>query len=199
MQSVGVLLLAAGASTRLGQPKQLLPFQGKSLLRRAAETASATGCGPVVLVTGALHDELLPEVAGLPVAAVRNLRWADGMSSSIAAGLAYLEARAPALEAVLVLVCDQPLLTVDVLQQLIARFQPERPPVVASAYAGVRGVPALFSRALFGELRQLSGPAGARELLHRYSDVAAVDFPGGVVDVDTMEQYNALVQHSAEA
>jgi len=193
MQPVGLMLLAAGASTRLGQPKQLLPYRGRTLLRHAAEVAAATGCIPLVLVTGALHKELLPEVGSLPFNIAHNVEWAEGMSSSIRTGLSCLEKQAPELGAAVVMVCDQPLLTADVLLRLISQFQVTGQPLVASAYAGVRGVPALFSREVFAELRALRGPMGARDLLRRYAYLPAVEFPGGVIDVDTTAQYAALL------
>ena len=206
MQPVGLLLLAAGSSARLGRPKQLLPYRGRSLLRHAAETAAAWGGSPRVLVTGALHETLLPEVAGLGFDITRNEHWASGMGSSIRAGLAALEALAgpersalnpaalpaPPLAAVLVMLCDQPLLTPDILTALLAQFRATGQPVVASAYGGTRGVPAVFGRAVFPALRALSGPAGARNLLRAYAHLPAVPFPAGVVDVDTAAQYEAL-------
>jgi molybdenum cofactor cytidylyltransferase len=193
--TTGLLLLAAGASTRLGQPKQLLSYQGKTLLRHAAEVAAASPCRPLVLVTGALHAELLPEVAGLPFEIVRNDAWEEGMGSSIRCGLAALEAlpEGASLAAVVVMLCDQPLLTPQILMQLVTQFQGTGQPVVASAYAGVRGVPALFSRAVFPELRALPSAAGARELLRCHAALPAVDFAGGTVDVDTAAQYAALL------
>ena len=209
MQPVGLLLLAAGSSARLGRPKQLLPYRGRSLLRHAATVAAAAGCHPNVLVTGALHETLLPEVAGLGFEVTHNNRWASGMGSSIRAGLAALEALAgpersapnpaalpalpaPPLAAVLVMLCDQPLLTPDILTALLAQFRATGQPVVASAYGGTRGVPAVFGRAVFPALRALSGPAGARDLLRAYAHLPAVPFPAGVVDVDTAAQYEAL-------
>ncbi|MGI4761457.1 MAG: nucleotidyltransferase family protein [Janthinobacterium lividum] len=194
--TVGLLLLAAGSSSRLARPKQLLPYQGQTLLRRAAEVAAASPCRPLVLVTGALHDELLPEIEGLPFHVVRNDNWADGMGSSIAAGLAELEtaAEAPRVDAVVVMLCDQPLLTEEVIGQLIVQFQATGQPVVASAYADTKGVPALFSRAVFPQLLDLQGASGARELLQQYAHLPTVDFPGGATDVDTEAQYAALGQ-----
>ena len=196
LATVGLLLLAAGSSSRLGQPKQLLPYQGQTLLRHAAEVAVASSCRPLVLVTGALHDELLPEIAGLSFHVVRNDSWADGMGGSIAVGLAELETAAETalVDAVVVLLCDQPLLTPEVIGELIVQFQATGQPVVASTYAGIRGVPALFSRALFPQLRELQGVNGARELLKQHAHLPAVDFPGGATDVDTLEQYAALGQ-----
>ena len=191
---VGLLLLAAGSSSRLARPKQLLPYQGQTLLRRAAEVAVASPCRPLVLVTGALHDELLPEIEGLPFHVVRNDAWADGMGGSIAAGLAELETAAEAapVDAIIVMLCDQPLLTEDVLGRLIVQFQATGQPVVASAYAGTQGVPALFGRDVFPQLLALRGASGARELLQQYAHLPTVDFPGGTTDVDTEAQYAAL-------
>ena len=192
--AVGLLLLAAGSSSRLARPKQLLPYQGQTLLRHAAEVAVASPCRPLVLVTGALHDELLPEIDGLPFHVVRNDAWADGMGGSIAAGLADLEtaAEGPKVDAVVVILCDQPLLTEEIIGQLIVQFQATGQPVVASSYAGTQGVPALFSRAVFPQLLALRGASGARELLQQYSHLPTVNFPGGAIDVDTEAQYAAL-------
>ncbi len=193
---VGLLLLAAGSSSRLARPKQLLPYQGQTLLRHAAEVAGASPCRPLVLVTGALHDELLPEIDGLPFHVVRNDSWADGMGGSIAVGLAELETASETakVEAVVVILCDQPLLTPELIGELIVQFQSTQQPVVASTYAGIQGVPALFSRAVFPQLLELRGANGARELLQQYAHLPAVDFPGGATDVDTAAQYAALSQ-----
>ena len=189
---VALLLLAAGASTRLGRPKQFLPYHGRTLLRHAAEVAAASGCTPRLLVTGALHEKLLVEVAGLGFGVVRNEDWATGMGGSIAAGVSALEAQNPGLAAIIVMLCDQPLLTPEVLQQLQRQFLATGQPLVATAYAGTRGVPALFARDVFPDLRALAGATGARELLRRYAHLPAVEFAGGAVDVDTAEQYAAL-------
>ena len=192
--SVGLLLLAAGSSSRLARPKQLLSYQGHTLLRHAAEVATASPCRPLVLVTGALHDELLPEIEGLPFHVVRNDAWADGMGGSIAAGLQELESAFEVhnVDAVVVMLCDQPLLMPEVIGELIVQFQATGQPVVASAYAGTQGVPALFSREIFPQLLELRGAAGARELLQQYAHLPTIAFPGGATDVDTEAQYAAL-------
>jgi molybdenum cofactor cytidylyltransferase len=196
--TVGLILLAAGSSSRLARPKQLLQYQGQTLLRHAAEVAAASPCRPLVLVTGALHDELLSEIDGLPFHVVRNDAWADGMGGSIAAGLAELETAAETaaatakVDAVVVMLCDQPLLTPEVIGELIVQFQATGQPVVASAYGGTQGVPALFSRELFPQLLELRGATGAREMLQQYKHLPTVDFAGGTTDVDTEAQYAAL-------
>ena len=189
---VALLLLAAGASTRMGRPKQLLPYRGRTLLRHAAETAVASGCAPIVLVTGALHQELLAEVAGLPIQAINNEKWESGMASSIQAGLAAVAPAQP--RAVLIMLTDQPLVTPGLLQQLVAQQQHTQAPIVAAAYGDTLGVPALFARALLPALLQLQGQQGAVRLIaSQGAAVGRVDFPAGLLDVDTPEQYAALL------
>ncbi|GGF12178.1 nucleotidyltransferase family protein [Hymenobacter cavernae] len=193
--SIGLILLAAGASTRFGQPKQLLPYLGRTLLRHAVETAVAAGCQPIVLVTGALHEELAAEVAGLPVQIVRNTAWATGMGSSIRIGLNFMENLGQPLDAVLVTLSDQPLVSPELLTALIRRYQATQAPIVATEYNGTQGVPALFAPAVFPALRELAGATGARKLIaSQGAAVEIVSFPDAAVDVDTREQYEALLR-----
>ena len=195
--AVALLLLAAGASTRKGRPKQLLPYRGRTLLRHAAETAVVAGCAPIVLVTGALHDELLAEIVGLPILAVHNPDWETGMASSIRAGLAAVAAAAP--RAVLVMLTDQPLVTPELLRQLIVQQQATQAPIVAAAYGETLGVPAIFDKSLLPELLKLQGAQGAGRLIARLgAAVGQVAFPAGLLDVDTPAQYKALLQGSLE-
>ena len=196
--AVALLLLAAGASTRMGRPKQLLPYRGRTLLRHAAETAVVAGCAPIVLVTGALHDELLAEIVGLPILAVHNPDWETGMASSIRAGLAAVAAAA-APRAVLVMLTDQPLVTPELLRQLIVQQQATQAPIVAAAYGETLGVPAIFDKSLLPELLKLQGAQGAGRLIARLgAAVGQVAFPAGLLDVDTPAQYTALLQGSLE-
>lgn len=193
---VALLLLAAGSSARMGQPKQLLSYHGRTLLRHAAETAVATGCAPLVLVTGALHEELLAEIAGLPVQAVHNTAWETGMASSICTGLAALAETAP--RAVLIMLCDQPLVTPALLRQLIVQQQATAAPIVAAAYGDTLGVPAVFDRTVLPELLKLRGAQGANRLIAGLgAAVGRVSFPAGLLDVDTPEQYAALLNNDA--
>lgn len=194
-----VLLLAAGASTRLGRPKQLLPYQGKTLLRRAAETAvAAAGASPVVVVTGAIHAPLLPELASLPVQVHHCPEWAAGMGASLKAGLRCLEAWQPLEAGITVMLCDQPHVTPALLQQLGQAAQTGHP-MAAAEYAGVVGAPAFFGPAALGLLRQLADEAGAGQLLRRHQAmVAPVPFPAGLLDVDTEAQYAALLSQLPE-
>jgi molybdenum cofactor cytidylyltransferase len=189
---VALLLLAAGASTRMGRPKQMLPYKGRTLLRHAAEIAVASSCMPIVLITGALHEELLGEVSDLPIQAVRNERWKSGMASSIQTGLAAVVPAQP--RAVLIMLIDQPLVTPVLLRQLVAQQQQTQAPIVATAYGDVLGVPAVFARTMLPELLKLQGAQGAVRLITGLgAAVGWVAFPAGLLDVDTPEQYAALL------
>lgn len=190
-----IILLAAGSSSRLGRPKQLLPYEGQTLLRRAAETAVAAAAGaPVVVVTGAQHVALLPELAGLPVRVVPCAAWERGMGASLKTGLRTLTELSPDSAALAVMLCDQPHVTPALLRQLAGTHAATGCPIVASAYAGTQGVPVLFGAEVLPLLQQLPDAAGAGQLLKQHPQlVAAVPFPEGAVDVDTEAQYAALL------
>jgi molybdenum cofactor cytidylyltransferase len=193
MHPVGVVLLAAGGSTRLGHPKQLLQIRGKSLLRHAIETALASAAETVVVVLGADASQLRREAAGLPAEIVENPNWQEGMGTSLRAGLAAMQSAHPEREAILFMVCDQPFVSATVLNRIIERHRESGARIVASAYGGEVGVPALFSRALFPELARLPGSMGAKPLLAQYrAELATVAFPGGEMDIDTEEDYQCI-------
>lgn len=193
--SIGVILLAAGASARMGEPKQMLWFRGETLLRRTAKTALAVS-NRVVVALGARIETTRKEIEDLPVEIVENKNWAVGMSSSIKAGLIKLAADANELEAVIVLVCDQPFVNENLLQKLVAEFQETDAPIVACAYQDALGVPALFQRKLFTELLALNASAGAKQLIKKYlTQAAAIPFPEGAFDVDTPADYENLTRN----
>jgi molybdenum cofactor cytidylyltransferase len=186
-EPVAAILLAAGASRRLGRPKQLVKIGGESLLQRTARLALGAGCTPVVVVLGSRADLLRAELAGLAVEIVVNAEWETGMASSIHCGLRALAGRGAG--ATMVLVCDQPMLMEGTLTSLIATHRgvggEGAPDITASTYAGGRGVPAIFGRAGLPALMQLTGDEGARKII---SDpkwkVAVMEFAGGAVDID---------------
>lgn len=193
MPSAGLILLAAGGSSRLGRPKQLLLYQGRTLLRHAAETAFASGCRPVVVVLGAQADRLRAEIDGLEVVIAGNPDWALGMGSSVRAGLRALEEAAPDAAGVVLMLCDQPLITAASLDALVQAHVDTNAPLVASEYGGTRGVPAFFGRALFPDLRALKGEQGAKAVLAAHaSEAVALPLPAGVWDVDTASDYERL-------
>lgn len=193
LRPVGLVILAAGASTRLGQPKQLLPYRGRSLLRHAAETAVASGCQPVVVVLGAHVAQLEAEVQDLPLHVAENPRWILGMGTSLRAGLEVLTSVGPEVGAVVITLCDQPLVSVHTIHSLVQVHRDSRPLIVASEYGGVLGAPALFDSRLFEELLALAGTDGARQVIARHrGDVCGMPFPEGAVDIDTREDYERL-------
>ncbi|MCX2740958.1 nucleotidyltransferase family protein [Pontibacter anaerobius] len=191
----GLVILAAGASTRLGEPKQLLRYQGKSLLQRATQVALETGFSPVVVVLGANAAILLPEVSNSAVTIVRNPEWQEGMASSIRAGLSELLRLKPELDDVTFMVCDQPYVDAAVLKQLVQAKQDGRSGIVASAYQGTWGTPVLFDKVYFPELLALQGQEGAKKIIMKHkSAVTSISFPAGATDIDTAEDYAALLQ-----
>ena len=192
--SVGAIILAAGASSRLGQPKQLLMYRGESLLARAIRLANEAGASPVLAVVGANRKLILDAVKFGDSIPTVNERWAQGISTSIHAGLDGLVNTTPDAGAVLMMACDQPRLTADHLRALIHRFALQsEPSIVTSAYAEVLGIPALFPRNVFARLRALEGDKGARALLvDPPCPLIPMPFAGGEVDIDWPEDLSAL-------
>jgi molybdenum cofactor cytidylyltransferase len=186
---VAAIVLAAGGSTRMGQPKQLLPIGGQPMVRRVTAAACATELAQVVVVVGAQADAVRQALAGLPVDVVFNGSWAEGMSTSVQAGLSAL---ASGIQAVLIILADQPGLTPDLLNTLITHYHATRAAIVAPLYQGQRGNPVLFDRSLFGELLTARGDQGGRMLILRHErDVerVEVDDPSVLLDVDTRQDY----------
>jgi molybdenum cofactor cytidylyltransferase len=182
--SVAAIVLAAGGSSRMGRPKQLLPFDGRTLLRRVVAAALDAGCHPVVVVLGAFRELLRQESSDLPVAAIDNPDWEAGPGTSINAGMTAIGAA----DAVVFLVCDQPFVDARHIQRLIDAWRASGLPMAASAYADTLGVPALFDASCFADLRAVAPHEGAKKLLtNRPNLVAAVSFPAGAVDLDTPE------------
>jgi molybdenum cofactor cytidylyltransferase len=186
MESIGALILAAGGSTRLGQPKQLLIHQGETLVRRAARAAMDAGCFPTVVVTGGQHAQIAEELTSLEVRLQHHPDWRLGIGSSIRAGLGEIRSHQPDLDAVLIMVCDQPFVSAELLASLIATCASAGTRAAACAYAGSIGVPAIFDRTLFPALAALSDDQGAKAILTSQTiEVARLEFPAGAIDIDT--------------
>lgn len=196
---IGIIVLAAGSSSRLGEPKQLLRFEGETLLSRAVRAALETPHRPVVVVVlGAHAGRLREEIAATDACVGINEAWAEGMSSSIRCGLRTLETKAGCeVEAAILMLCDQPFVTSLTLSRLIDTFHERHTLLVASEYQAAgettRGVPALFSQKLFPELMELRGAAGAKRLITRHeAESAFIAAPEAAFDVDTPDDYRAL-------
>ncbi|MDX2087257.1 MAG: NTP transferase domain-containing protein [Kofleriaceae bacterium] len=180
---VATIVLAAGDSRRLGSPKQLVRVQGEQLVRKVTRACLDARSGPVAVVLGSHVDEVAVALGALPVAHVINEAWAEGIASSIRAGVAWAETTSA--RAIQIVLGDQPLLASSHLSALRSAWLAGAP-AVGSRYQGVVGAPALFDRSLWPELAGLAGDQGAGRLL-RDSKVAAIDWEGGAVDVDTVE------------
>jgi molybdenum cofactor cytidylyltransferase len=188
---VAVIVLAAGGSTRMGEPKQLLRFDGESLVRRAAKTALASRCAAVFVVVGAHAAAVAHELDGLALTLVENARWQEGMGSSIRAGVEAVTAAEASFDAVLVMLADQPAVTATLLNRLIAASATASAGLVGCEYAGTIGAPALFARRHFEALRGLTGDHGGKVVLAAHADaVVRIAFPRGAVDVDTRDDYD---------
>ena len=188
----GVIVLAAGASTRMGAPKQLLPLAGQSLLVRTVEAALASPAWPVIVVLGAHAEKIRPALARHPVLVADNPAWAEGMASSLRAGIETLRQFSRSLDGVVIALCDQPAFSADVVTRLVAAQRDTGRSAAAARYAGRLGAPAFFLREHFPALAALTGEEGARTLLSALGDrVAPVDLPELAVDLDTPGDYAA--------
>lgn len=190
MQQCGLILLAAGASRRMGQPKQLLPFAGKSLLQHGLQAALEADVDPVIVVTGAEASLVEKEIHDIKINIVENEGWEEGTASSIRCGLNALLEIVPEIGHVIFMVCDQPFVTARLLNELIETCDDTGKDIIACAYDGTVGTPALFSKNYFPALLELQGDEGAKKLLKQYSDaVGVISFAKGSIDIDTMNDY----------
>lgn len=187
------IILAAGKSGRMGSPKQLLRYNGKTLLEHAADEAKASDVASVIIVLGHRADEIIAGMSTAGTHAVKNENWESGMASSIITGIKVLISEQPDTDAAVLLVSDQPYVDSALINQIIAKQQESDQPIVACEYDGGPGVPALFHKFFFSQLLVLKGDAGAKRLIKQNLNlVATVEFPFGHVDVDTPEAYRNL-------
>jgi molybdenum cofactor cytidylyltransferase len=196
-ENVYALILAAGNSTRMGRPKQLLRWQNRTLLERAIDSANRILPERVIVVLGA-QAELICETINLDsVKTVRNSAWQNGIASSIRMGVEALPASA---ESVIILLCDQPLVDTAHLKALLSAWQSEPGRIIASQYHLSSGVPVVFPAAFFNRLQALSGDKGAKPLLAEFeSCVLKIPFAGAELDIDTPNDFERLTgQASAE-
>ena len=193
IHNCAIVILAAGTSSRLGSPKQLLIYNNKTLLQHAVDTALATGCKKVMVVLGAHFQLLKNELANQPVEIIENKNWQEGMASSIRYALQNITIAGFQPECVIFMVCDQPFVTESLLLSLLKKGEETGLPIIASSYGDKAGTPALFSKSMFKPLLELKGDKGARALLEAHPGlVAVVPFAKGIIDVDTVTDYELL-------
>ena len=191
----GIILLAAGASRRLGKPKQLLPYAGKTMLQHVLHKVLHERDAPVVLVLGSGASLYLRELDEERIFLTINTEWEQGMASSIKCGLTALLDKLPDIESVIIMTCDQPYISGRVLDELVETQQKTGKPIVASNYGETLGPPVIFSSKYFPDLSQLEGDSGARAIVMQHPDeVASIPFPEGKIDIDTQADYEALLK-----
>lgn len=192
-EKIGIVLLAAGESSRLGRPKQLLVYKGKTLLERAFENAKSSRADHLVLVLGA-NAELIQEKLNVGhFQFLVNPDWKKGMSESMKLGLSFLMDQYQ-IDAAIIMLADQPFSDSSLLDKLIDQFQKGNKGIIASSYKNTLGVPALFNKKYFPELLALSEKEGAKKIIFaNLEEVTRIEFPLGEMDIDTEEDYQKLL------
>jgi molybdenum cofactor cytidylyltransferase len=191
--NTGVIILAAGASSRLGSPKQLLAYSGATLLQHSIEEAQSSDASSVLVVLGANAEIIKSAINHTPANVVVNPDWKEGMASSIRFGLQTLVEMYPQTEAAIFMVADQPFVTAALLNNLMVLSRNGQRSVVASKYGSTFGTPVLLTKRFYPELMELTGDVGAKSLVRKYLNEAAfVPFPKGEIDIDTVEDYKNL-------
>lgn len=185
-----IVILAAGSSSRLGQPKQLVPWEGVPLIRHSAITALKANLGLVIVVLGSSADPCRAALEGLDLIITENKDWDGGMGSSIACGMKALKAANP--ENVIITLCDLPLITPEIFTDLTALRNSEKTEVVASHNGESHAPPILFSRNRFPVLASLTGHLGARKLLQNETSITSMPCPEARTDIDTPEDLEIL-------
>ncbi|MES2830031.1 MAG: nucleotidyltransferase family protein [Bacteroidota bacterium] len=192
MSNIGTIILAAGGSIRLGQPKQLLPYRNKTLLTSFINESVAVAAGPVLVVLGGYADEIINHLPS-GIKYVINTNWHEGLGTSIRTGISSIMTETSKLDAVIVAVADQPFADRNVLGKLILRHRDTKKGIVASTYAKTIGTPALFDKRYFQQLLDLNGDEGAKKIFNLFqSDLETITFELGAIDIDTAEDYNNL-------
>ncbi len=189
-EPIAAIILAAGASTRMGLPKILLEWNGKSLLRIVAENALKADLHPVIVVVGAIKEQAVKILAELPVCIVENERWEDGQSTSVVKGITTL---GQPVGGAIFLLADQPQIPSGLLAELVRLHAHSLSPIIAPRVGGRRANPVLFDAVTFPNLLQLTGDSGGRQLFNQFP-LEWLDWPDEriLLDVDTADDYLRL-------
>jgi len=190
----GIIILAAGSSSRLGRPKQLLDYKGKTLLQTVINEALETSCRPVITVLGANAKEIASQHQHDQVNFVINESWENGMASSIVAGLSAMIKNNSEIESIIIAVADQAFIKMSNFNNLIEKQKETGKNIIASAYAETIGTPVLFKKRYFEALLSFKGTEGAKNILKQYPyDLETVVFEHGEIDIDTETDYKNLI------
>ncbi|WP_343694524.1 nucleotidyltransferase family protein [Flavobacterium sp.] len=194
LHKTGIVILAAGNSSRLGRPKQLLEYKESTLLKNTVSEALKVPNSFVLVVTGANKEIIEKELNSAEITLCFNAEWENGMSSSIVKGVNELLHLNPDSEQCIITVCDQPFISNLVFENLISEHHKTQKNIVASTYSETLGTPVLFHKKHFNELLGLKGQEGAKKIIKKYSeDTVSVSFEKGNIDIDTEEDYDKLL------
>lgn len=198
MPEIGIIILAAGRSQRMGRPKQLLKIGEISLIQHVVNIALNTTYAPIVVVLGSNFELIKKEITDFEVAPIFNPNWENGMGTSVAAGVEAIQKLNPKLKAVIILLVDQPLLQPKLLNDLENLYKVSNKKIVASKYNKTFGVPAIFDQSVFEVLKSLDGNKGAKKVIQQFiekDEVAFVDFREGGFDLDTQKDYERFLDN----
>jgi len=192
MSKTGIIILAAGSSFRMGEPKQLMKYKNKTFLQHIIGEAKNAGLDPVICVTGYQSELITKSVIGMDVSIVYNPQWTEGMGTGISTGIKQV--LLSDVDSVILAVSDQPYVSSDLFEMMIKWKDQSRKGIVACTYAGTLGTPVLFSKDYFSRLQLLNGNQGAKNIVKvNLPDVCPVEFEKGIIDIDTKEDYENLI------
>ncbi len=190
---LSILILAAGNSSRLGQPKQMVEFRGQTLIERTI-TIAKTISDEILVVLGANADLIESHIVSFSTTTqtIHNPDWQAGMGTSIRVGVEILAQKS---DKILILLSDQPFISQEFLQKMVQTFAESSNPIAASCYENELGVPMIFDKTIFPELLKLNAEKGAKSFLNKYKDsVSIINFPEGIIDIDTPEDLDKLLK-----
>lgn len=191
---IGVVILAAGSSSRLGRPKQLVEYHNKTLLQHVIDTITPFHLNPSILVLGANSDQIRKLINPKNVTVLYNENWSEGIASSIRLGVSESMTLNESLDGILFLLSDQPFVASDLIEKLIDKYLNGNQRITACSYKGNVGVPAIFAKDFFPQLLKLTGDVGAKKIIKQNSEsVETITFEHGSFDVDTEEDVHKLL------
>ena len=192
MSKTGIIILAAGNSSRMGEPKQLMMYKNKTFLQHIIGESKNANLYPVICVTGYQSDLVTNSISGMDISVVYNEHWPEGMGSGISAGIKQL--LLTDVDSVILAVSDQPHVSADLFGTMQTLEDQSGKGIVACSYAGTLGTPVLFRKDYFNRLKSLNGNQGAKNIVKiNMPDVCSVDFENGNIDIDTKEDYENLI------
>ena len=193
--NTAILILAAGRSSRMGRPKQLLNYRGKSLLQHTIDIALESEAKTVIVVLGYEAGKIENYIQKKTAVVLKNAEWESGMATSISMGISFLQEQAVLADNVLIMVCDQPHVSKELINRLIQTQEENKHSILACSYANTIGTPAIFSKEYFDELSKLRGDRGAKSILNKYAEIVGnISFSKGSIDIDTSENYKNLIE-----